>query len=374
MKIVMNALTYKPNSSGVGIMIRGLFGKMSEICTRSCLVVLSKNSPEFPVGNSYVTQYRTAYRKEQNFLRIFFQSITIVKKFCKNAIFLTIDSKVPFVLPKSSLLLPIVTDLAIFRLPETYQLSRVIFWRIQYYFLIRRVQYYVAVSEFTKKEMTELLGISAEKIDVVHCAADEHIKRVVSPEILSEIRTKYQLPEKYLLFVGNYNPRKNLERLLLAFDSLKKNSNMSDYHLVIAGEHGWKFNKDSAVSKITCKDKVHFVGYIEDSDLPALYSMASLFIFPTLYEGFGIPILEAQQCGTPVVAGNNSAMPEVGGDSVVYIDVLDVDSITVGMKRVLEDEKLYQSLIEKGYENALRFSWERSAQKLNSIVERVCES
>ena len=372
MKIVINALAYKPNSSGIGVLIRELFGKMGKTATYPCLVVLSKDSPDFL--NETAEEYRTPYKKEENFKRLFFQSMILGKKFCKDSVLLTTDSKIPLILPKSCKVIPVITDLALFRLPHTYQLSRVVFWKIQYWILVRRAWHYIAISESTKRDMIELLHIAGDKIEVIPCASNESIGRIEDLSQLSRVQSKYKLPEKYILFVGNFNPRKNLERLILAFDALQQNPDMADYHLVIAGEHGWKFNQNTACADVSCQEKIHFIGYVADDDMSALYSMATLFVFPTLYEGFGIPILEAQQCGTAVLAGDNSSMPEVGGHGALYTDVLDVTAIQTSMNQILEDEELRRKLIQRGYENALQFSWESSAVKLNSMIERLCES
>ena len=172
-----------------------------------------------------------------------------------------------------------------------------------------------------------------------------------------------------MLFVGNFNPRKNLERLIRAFDRAKENG--IPHQLVIAGEQGWKFNRDKVVQGINHSKDIRFTGYVPDEDMPALYSAADLFVFPSLYEGFGIPVLEAQACGTPVLTSNGSALPEVGGEGAVFVDSYDIDDISGGMLRVLQSPRLAASLREKGLQNVQRFSWEASARRLDEIVESL---
>lgn len=315
-------------------------------------------------------QYRIPFQKGQNIRRNLYQLLVMGGRFCKDAIFLTTDSKVPLVMPRSAKIVSVVTDLAVYRMPEVYQRSRVLYWRIQYRYLLRRAEHFVAISDCTKRDMVELLHIAPEKIDVVPCAANPALCRVTDTQVLTQVRARYGLPETYILFVGNFNPRKNLERLLLAFDRLCSETRLP-HKLVIAGEHGWCFDRDGALSGLAHRDRVVFAGYVADEDMAALYTMADLFAFPTLYEGFGIPILEAQQCGTPVLAGDNSAMPEVGGEGAVYTDVRDTDAIYRDMRRILEDEVLRTDMRQRGYANASRFSWEASAEQLFELLGRL---
>lgn len=370
MKVVINALQYKQNSSGIGVMIRELFGPYTKITERYCQVILPKDGPDFPVGaDTEVIHAPWSYN--QKLRRMFFQTFQLGRKYCRDAVLLTTDSKVPFFLPKSCFLVPLVTDLAVYRLKETYQLSRSLWWRLQYRYVRHRANLFLAISEFTKKEMIEILRIPPEKIKVVPCACSTAMRPVTDERLLKKIRKKYQLPEHFMLFVGNFNPRKNLERLLRAFDLAKE---QIPHHLVIAGEQGWKFDKQEALNSIRHADAIHFIDYVPDEDMPTLYSAADLFLFPTLYEGFGIPVVEAQACGTPVLTSNCSALLEVGGDAAVFVNPYDVEDISRGILRVLQDPALAESLVEKGLQNAKRFSWEDSARKLNELIEATVKS
>ena len=216
--------------------------------------------------------------------------------------------------------------------------------------------------------MSEVLGIPPERIRVVPMACSESMHRVDDPNVLAELRKKYSLPERFILFVGNNNPRKNLERTIRAYDLLKERTSLP-HKLVIAGEQGWKFDRVKALEGVRYREDVLFTGFAADEDMPALYSAADLFAFPTLYEGFGIPVIEAQRCGTPVVTSNCSALPEVAGDGAVLVDPHDVENICAGMTKVLGDKDYAGELIRRGLENAKRFSWEKSAELLNQIIE-----
>lgn len=367
MKTVINALPYKNNSSGIGVMIRELFGAYAAASELPCQVLLPGDAPEFPAGER-TELVRIPWKHGQGLRRIFFQSFMMGRRFCRDAVLLTTDSKVPFFLPKSCAPVTLVTDLALYRMPEVYKLSRVLLWRLQYRYLRRRADRYLTVSEFTRREMTAILGIPPEKISVVPCACSENMARVEDPEALAAVREKYGLGPAYILFVGNNNPRKNLERIIRAFDLLKEESGCP-HELVIGGEQGWKFDREKALAGIRHREDIRFIGFVADEDMAALYTGASVFAFPTLYEGFGIPVLEAQRCGTPVVTSGCSALPEVAGESAVLVDPYDTADICRGLRRVLEEPGLAETLVSRGRENAARFSWAASAGRLKELLE-----
>lgn len=368
MKIVINALAYKAESSGIGVMIRELFGLYTRITDEPCRVIVPLNAPEFP-GGERTEVIRAPWKYEQGIRRMFFQTFQMGRQYCRDAVLLTTDSKTPFFLPRSCRLVPLVTDLAVFRMPEVYKRSRVLLWRLQYKYVCRRAELFLAISEYTKNEMVKILGIAPEKIQVVPMACSEMMTRVSDEKTLSELKSKYNLPEKYILFVGNNNPRKNLERTIRAFDRMKQTTKLP-HHLVIAGEQGWKFDRARSLKEVEYQAEVRFIDFVPDEDMPALYSAADLFVFTTLYEGFGVPVLEAQACGTPVVTSNVSALPEVVGDSAAMVDPYDVESISRAICAVLQDEVLASELVAKGYVNIKRFSWASSAKQLSKIIER----
>lgn len=370
MDVVINALQYKKNSSGIGIMLRELFGAYSGLARRQCRIVLPADGPDFPAGPG-AEVVRVPWSHGQGLGRMFFQTFQLGRRYCKDAVLLATDSKAPLILPPNCILIPLVTDLAVYRLKEAYQLSRVVWWRLQYRYVCRCADRFLAVSEFTKREMVDILHIPPEKIAVVPCACSSEMRPVADPAALVGLREKYRLPERFVLFVGNFNPRKNLERLIRAFDRAKGEGLI--HHLVIAGEQGWKFDRTAALRGIRHSRDIHFTGYVPDGDMPALYSAAELFAFPTLYEGFGIPVLEAQACGTPVLTSNGSSLPEVGGEGAVYVDPYDTEGICAGMRHVLDNPEIAQQLVQKGLANVQRFSWQASAERLDEMIETIID-
>lgn len=369
MKLVINALAYKQNSSGIGVMISRMVLPVCKKIQGKAQIILSKDSPEIEGFEQAAEVIRSPHDHRHGLKRMWFQTMEMGRTYGRNALLLTTDSKIPFFLPQSCRVVSVVTDLAVFHMGEVYKLSRMLWWRFQYCYLKKRATHYVAVSEFTKQDMVEVLGIDPEHITVVHCAADERMKPITDESVLHACREKYGLDKPYVLFVGNNNPRKNLSRMMEAFDLVKQRANLP-HQLVIAGEQGWKFSKEGALQGISCKKEIRFLGFVSDEDLPALYTLAELFAFPTLYEGFGIPVIEAQQCGTPVLSGKVTAMPEVGGEGAFYVDPYSVESIAAGMERILTAPSFAEELRGKGFENAKRFSWEQSVEKLRKELER----
>lgn len=371
MKVVINALQYKQNSSGIGVMLRELFGQYTNITSRCCQVIVPNDGVGFPAASS-AEIICLPWAHSQNLRRMLFQTIILGRKYCENSILLTTDSKIPFFVPRNCVVISVITDLAVYRLRETYQLSRVLWWRLQYKYVCRRANQFVAISEFTKQEMIEILHIPPEKIEIIPCACACAFHRKADQKGLAGLRRSYDLPEQYILFVGNFNPRKNLERLIKAFDLAKDRGGIS-HQLVIAGEQGWKFDKHAVLKDVRHKEDIRFIGFVPDSDMSMLYSAADLFAFPTLYEGFGIPVIEAQRCGTPVLTSCCSALPEVGGNAAIYVNPYDVEDIARGMLQVLQDLALSKKLSVEGRKNAERFSWQESACKLDKLVERTAK-
>lgn len=371
MRVTINALAYKQSSSGIGVLIRELFGTYTARMTRSCTVVLPQDGPDFPHGGAVTTQLRTPCRYGQGLRRIWFQTFQL-GRLCWNSVLLTTDSKTPFFLPPSCTLLPLITDLAVFRMGEVYQFSRMLWWRLQYCYVRHSAKRFLAVSEFTKAEMVALWHLAPAQVEVVPCACPSHIRRVTDAKLLSAFRERFRLPEQFILFVGNSNPRKNLRRMMEAFDQAKRRGNLP-HQLVIAGEQGWKFDRDTALQGLEHASDICFVGYVPDEDMSALYTAAELFVFPTLYEGFGIPVLEAQTCGTPVLASNRSALPEVGGEGALYANPYSPEDICAGMLKILQNKPLREDLIAAGYKNTARYSWAVSAETLENIIERIAE-
>ena len=219
----------------------------------------------------------------------------------------------------------------------------------------------VTVSECVKNQVLENFPVSEDRIRVVYNGIDSRFKPMANS---GSFKDRHGLPEKYILFVGSSYGNKNLIRLIEAFCSVRRECGLK-HHLVLAGRHGDEHGKlEAFVKDNRLQNIVHLGGYFLDQDLPRLYSHASLFVFPTLTEGFGIPPLEAMACGAPVVASDIPVLREVLGDSAIWVDPLAVDSIAAGIKQVLSDVSLEHRLRGKGFERSKRFSCRRMAKDM----------
>ncbi len=233
----------------------------------------------------------------------------------------------------------------------------------------RRARHIIAVSEATRQDLIAAYGVPPEKITVVLEAADPQFTPQ-PPERIAAARERYGLPERYLLFVSTIEPRKNLTRLLRAWEPLYLAKEAPP--LVIVGKRGWLAEDFyAALEASPAREGVLFTGYIADGDLPALYSGATAFTFPSLYEGFGLPPLEAMACGAPVLCANTSSLPEVVGDAALTVDPTSVDAIRDGLRRLLSDAELRADLRTRGIARAAQFSWERAARETLALYRSI---
>jgi glycosyltransferase involved in cell wall biosynthesis len=228
---------------------------------------------------------------------------------------------------------------------------------------IARARHVLADSESTRRDLGSRLGVDPARITVVGAGVEARFRPVVAPDILAAVRRRYGLPERFILGLGTLEPRKNFDGLIRAFDRIQADA--PDLHLVIVGGKGW-LNEPifQAAAASPAAGRVHLAGFVADEDLPALYSLARLFAYPSHYEGFGIPMLEAMACGTPVVAADNSSLPEVAGDAALLIRSTDEAALAAAMLRLHRDEALRATCIEHGAARAAAFTWGAAAERL----------
>lgn len=247
---------------------------------------------------------------------------------------------------------------------------------------IDRADVVLADSRHTRSDLIELLRVPPHKVEVVTPGVDSRFQPrppAPTPPVpgapgprAENLRDRYAIGDgPYVLSVGTLQPRKNYVRLIQAFvasraGSLINDSPQSRMQLLIAGGRGWLY--EDVVAEADKHDHVRLLGFVADEDLPALYRGAALFAFPSLYEGFGLPVLEAMACGVPVVCSNTSSLPEVAGDAALLVDPLDVDALSGAMDQALEDDELRRTMIDRGLAQAARFTWKQSARELLDVL------
>ena len=243
-------------------------------------------------------------------------------------------------------------------------------------FMIRRAteraELILTVSDASKRDLLTFFDLPPEKIQVVPNGINSTITQPLTDEELDGIRERYQIKGRTVLFVGNIKPHKNVERLIAAIAKARENPDLSDLTLIVVGDDISKYpSLRRTVARHNIRGNVRFFGFVPERTLVALYKIADVFAFPSLYEGFGLPPLEAMANGTPVVTSNISSLPEVVGDAALTVDPYNIDDIASAIRRVLEDDELKARLIADGYERARCYSWEQSVIQIHRAYQQA---
>ena len=250
----------------------------------------------------------------------------------------------------------------LFKKKDLYQLK---FWGG---YSIKKAKKIITISNSSKNDIIKMYKVNPDKVTVIYPGIRVDLNLKVKDLSMEELNNKFGIKEKYILFVGTLQPRKNIVKLIEAFSKLKE----KDLNLVIVGKKGWQFEDIlNAPKKYEVEDRVKFLDSVSDEDLPSLYKNALCFCLPSLYEGFGLPILEAMQYGCPVATSNVSSLPEAGGEAAVYFDPENVEDIAKALQSLVNDEELRNSLIKKGYEQVKKFSWEKTAKETLRVLEEL---
>jgi glycosyltransferase involved in cell wall biosynthesis len=299
----------------------------------------------------------------------------------------------PLIHPRRSVVT--IHDLGYLFYPDAHQPAERVYLERSTRWNARVATRVITISAATRDDLISAYGVDPARVIVVYPGVNEEVRRVDDPAQIAAVRARYRLPERYLLYVGTLQPRKNLIRLVRAYADLlrdqPRSGTMSQYasqsvsetvsepasrslpqsvSLVLAGKRGWLYDTLFAeVSNLGLEQHVHFTGYVEQADLAALISGADAFVYPSLYEGFGFPILEAMACGVPVVCARSSCLPEVGGDACLLVDPHDEADLARALTRVLSDAQLRAELIERGYRRTAGFTWERCARETLAVLE-----
>jgi glycosyltransferase involved in cell wall biosynthesis len=235
---------------------------------------------------------------------------------------------------------------------------------------VQKADRVIADSYQTQRDLIRLLNIPEGKIDVVHLAGNPVFRPMHSNEY-EHIYNQYSLPEKYILYVGTVEPRKNLITLIKAFSQMKRESGTQE-KLVIVGAKGWKFSPIfELIQDLKMEHDIIFTGYVSDEDLVAIYNGALCFVLPSIYEGFGLPLLEAMQCGLPVLASNVSSIPEVMGDAGILVDPMDINQWSESLGKVIINSLLRDELASKSLDRAKQFTWEKVANQTIEVYYKA---
>lgn len=249
---------------------------------------------------------------------------------------------------------------------DAYKFSDTVYMKKMIKSSCKRADKIIAVSENTKNDLINILNVPQDKISVVHEGADKKFKKIKDKKILSEVRKKYKLDNPFIFYAGSISPRKNIKRLVKVFNDIHDNVKMD---LVITGNKLW--NNDEEMKAIKKNSRIKVFGFVPEDHLPVLYNLASAYVYPSLYEGFGLPILEAQACGCPILASNASSLPEVAGKGALYFDPYNEEDLSYAIIKITKDQNLRRSLIKEGLKNSKNFSWDKTARRTLDLMRAI---
>lgn len=294
---------------------------------------------------------------------LFGLSLEFLLKRSKPDVFFSPTHYLPIFAPKHCVIS--ILDISYIKYPELFQksdLNQLTKWTK---YSVKKAKSILTISQTSKDDIIKVYGVTDNRI-VVTYPGIKNESRIMNQELeIDAIRRKYGFKGDYILFVGTLQPRKNIVRLVEAFSKIK-----DDIKLVIVGKRGWLYEEIlDAPKKFDIQDKVKFLDSVPDEDLPALYKNATCFVLPSLYEGFGLPVLEAMKYGCPVITSNVSSLPEAGGNAALYVNPLDVNNIKKNLELIINNSKLRKEFIKKGYEQVKKFSWEKTARETLRAIE-----
>ncbi len=263
-----------------------------------------------------------------------------------------------------------IHDATLWLFPQHHYVRRLLTMRPFIPPAARRAAAIIAVSETTRRDIVRLFGVPADKVRVIY-EAPAPCFRPLERKLVELVRQRYRLPPHFVLYVGTLEPRKNLVRLLKAFARVRKEAAVP-HHLVLVGQRGWKSTPIfQAIQCLGLTKVVHVLGYVPTSDLVALYNAADVFVFPSVYEGFGLPVVEAMACGAPVLASRAGAIAEVAGEAAELVDPLCVEAMAAGLRRLLTDPAWRTELRQRGLARARAFSWSKAAEETWAVYREI---
>jgi glycosyltransferase involved in cell wall biosynthesis len=359
MHIALNALFVHQELFGGGIYMQNLVRELSRIDAenRYTLYVSETGASHF---QGLGPNFHLVYRNHRRPVRVLWEQSGLPIELRRLGV--DVYHGPGYVVPLCKVCPQITTvhDLTAYLYPETHDFYSSWYYRLLMPWSVKAADRVIAVSDSAKADLIRLLGVPVEKICVIHHGKDERFTHHRDESSLAKLRTKYGITKKMILFVGGIDLRKNPSSLVRAFAMLK--SLHKSHKLVLTGGFGEHYQSIRArLREWGVQDYVVFPGYVPDQELADFYRLAEVFVYPSLYEGFGLPVLEAMACGVPVITSNVSAMLEVAGDAAILVEPNNIKDLAGAIERVLADKALRDNLIEKGLLRSQRFSWKQAA-------------
>jgi len=355
MKIAIDTQTILGQKTGFGFYVKNLIDNLKKIDPENEYVLLAPSTEkDFSTPQRFIwDQFKVPWRARAAKADILHQPCFSAPIFYTGKIVITVH------------------DLISMHFPKNLPLASRMFYSKWMPFSYRRADKIIAISEDTKKDIMVRLHIPEEKIKVIHSAVSPVFQEIKDEVFSRKIKNKYKTGDKFILDVGTLEPRKNLPFLVRAYNLALKKAQIP-HNLVLSGKKGWYYDDlFQLIKDLKLEDKVIFTGYVAEEDLPGLYNAADLFAFPSLYEGFGFPPLEAMACGTPVISSNTSSLPEVVGSAGILLAPENEQIWADKIIEVIQNPVLKQKMRENGLKQAKKFSWEETAQKTIAVYQEV---
>lgn len=376
MRVALDVRPFLKKETGVGIYLKNLIWNLSRIDTKNNYYLFSSSLKDrfdrkkIPDSSNFSL---VDYPFPVSLVNFLWNTVNFPK--IDFFIFKKIDivhSPHPLLIPTYGKCIITVHDLFFFKSPDSTVREMRSDFPEKVADSIEKADGIICPSQFTKSEIIRLFGCKKDKIKVIPHGVDENFKKEPKDWEIERVKSKYSLPEKFILFVGNIEPRKNLETLIEAFRIFKEE--FKDYKLLIVGEGVLGFDKiKSKIEKMKLQEDVIFTGYVGNEELPIIYRLSSIFVFPSIEEGFGLPLLEAMACSVPVVASGISSIPEVAEDCAIYFSPQFPEEIAEKLRLVLQNETLRTELIRKGRKRVEDFSWLKCAERTLEFYREIYE-
>ena len=371
MRIGINALFLLPGKvGGSEVYLRNLVRSMARVAPENEYLLYVNRESAGLLGGEGIREVQCNVAAESRPMRILYEQTMLpilARRHGLDAL-LSAGMTAPFFCPVTSVLT--VYDLQHVNEPQNFNRWYLLFLKTIISLSARSAKSVLTLSEKSRRDIVRVYGLSPERVAVTYLAADRSVFYRRSEAEIASLKEKYGLPEEFILYIASSLPHKNYERLLCAFAEVRRK--MPDIKLVLIGARDYGHEAIRArIASLGLSDGVLFLGWLPFEEIPVIYSAAGLFVFPSLHEGFGIPVLEAFASGTPVVCSRIEPLDEVAGDAALFVDPLSADAIAEGILRVLGDSQLKDALRAKGLKRAGEFSWERTASRTLSFIEQT---
>lgn len=367
MKIAVNTLGPSKIKAGIGNYVAQVCALFPVLAAKHSYVyvVNKENETLFNQIPNIQLLHAPSYTKNR-LLRMFYEQFILPLQLKREKIDILFSPGFVCPIIKTAKYVTTIHDMTFFTHPQYHESWKVRYFKRMIPISVRRSDAILADSESTRQDILKILKTKEEKVTTIPLAANKipFWPLNSSKELLKK---KYGIKDHFILFVGMIEPRKNVESLIKAFAQIK-----SKEKLVIVGKQGWMMDHlQTLIAELNLKERIIFTGYVPDEELGAFYAKASVFVYPSHYEGFGLPVLEAMQAGCPVITSNISSLPEVAGEAAILVDPNDVKSIANAINTVLADKLLQSELMDKGKVQAEKFSWEKTAKETLKVFEQV---